>query len=296
MRAVLNKCDIVEHDNCEDAIETVQISAIDLLNHCASILDETCNKSITMENLRTACKKESTYTKLVANIENGFPQSRMKTDPNLRDYWEVPHRLSSVDGIAMLNSRIIIPDSYRATTLKMLHSAHQGVGSMTRRANQTVYWPGITTSIRSTRYNCERCNSSSPSQAKEPLLTSKSPEYPFQYVCADYFEIKGHHYLVIVDRFSSWITIYYFPPMKLDSKTLIGTFRELFINYGIPEEISSDGGPQFTSVEFQNFILNWRIKHRRSSANYPQSNGRAEVGVKSAKRIIYDNEIKVRNV
>ena len=59
--------------------------------------------------------------------------------------------------------------------------------------------------------------------------------------------------------------------MKLNSKTLIGTFRELFINYGIPEEISGDGGPQFTSLEFQNFILNWGIKYRRSSANYPQS-------------------------
>ena len=95
---------------------------------------------------------------------------------------------------------------------------------------------GITTSIKNTRYNCRRCNSSSPSQAKEPLITSKSPEYPFQCVCADYLEIKGHHYLVIVDCFSSWITIYYFPPMKLNSKTLIGTFRELFINYGIPDD------------------------------------------------------------
>ena len=108
LRAVLNKSDIVEHDNREDAIETVQISAIDFLNHCASISGETCSKSITMENLRTACKKESTYNKLVANIENGFPQSRMKTDPDLRDYWEVRHRLSSVDGIAMLDSRIIM--------------------------------------------------------------------------------------------------------------------------------------------------------------------------------------------
>ena len=203
LRAILNKSDIVEHDNREDAIETVQIFAIDFLNHCASISDETCSKSITMGNLRTACKKESTYNKLVANIENGFPQSRMKTDPDLRDYWEVRHRLSSVDGIAMLDSRIIIPYSYRSITLKMLYSAHQGVGSMTRRANQTVYWPGITRSIRNTRYNCDRSNSSSPSQAKEPLITSKSPEYPFKCVCADYFKIKGHHYLVIVDRFSS---------------------------------------------------------------------------------------------
>ena len=59
--------------------------------------------------------------------------------------------------------------------------------------------------------------------------------------------------------------------------------------YGIPEEISSDGGPQFISSEFQNFMKDCEINHRISSAYYPQSNGRAELAVKSAKRILSGN-------
>ena len=159
---------------------------------------------------------------------------------------------------------------------------------MTKRAKQTVYWPSITNSIRNTRYNCQRCNNIAPSQSKEPLIISKTAEYPFQYICADYFEIKGNHYLAVVDRFSSWIMIYHFPTTKLNHQSMIDTCRELFTTYGTPEEISSDGGPQFIAHLFQEFLHQWDVQPRLSSGEYPQSNGRAELGVKSAKRIIYD--------
>ena len=43
------------------------------------------------------------------------------------------------------------------------------------------------------------------------------------------------------------------------------------------------------SNEFQNFLHQWGVRHCRSSANYPQSNGRAELGVKAAKRLIINN-------
>ena len=59
--------------------------------------------------------------------------------------------------------------------------------------------------------------------------------------------------------------------------------------YGSQEEISSDGGPQFKAHKFTEFLDTWGIKHRLSSAEYPQSNGRAEAAVKSAKKIIRDN-------
>ena len=63
----------------------------------------------------------------------------------------------------------------------------------------------------------------------------------------------------------------------------------MFISYGIPEELSTDGGPQFTSIAFQNFLTKSGVTHRLSSVAYTQSNGRAELGVKTAKRIINDN-------
>ena len=121
---------------------------------------------------------------------------------------------------------------------------------------------------------------------------SPSPDWPFQQICADYFEFESHSYLSIVDRYTAWLNIYHFLPGQSTSKTLIDTFRTLFIAYGVPEEISSDGGPQFTAHSFETFLSTWGIEHRRSSVDYPQSNGRAELGVKSAKRIISENTSK----
>ena len=60
--------------------------------------------------------------------------------------------------------------------------------------------------------------------------------------------------------------------------------------YGVSEELSSDGGPQFMSKSFQDFLKLWGVKHRLSSVAFPQSNGRAEVAVKIAKRIIHNNK------
>ena len=39
----------------------------------------------------------------------------------------------------------------------------------------------------------------------------------------------------------------------------------------------------------QKFLVQWNIRHRVSSAYHPQSNGRAEVAVKSAKRLLRSN-------
>ena len=66
-------------------------------------------------------------------------------------------------------------------------------------------------------------------------------------------------------------------------------YRELFAAYGAPDEVASDGGPPFTSGEFKAFLDDWGIKHRLSSVEYPQSNGRTETAVKSAKKIVLDN-------
>ena len=98
-----------------------------------------------------------------------------------------------------------------------------------------------------------------------------------------------YYYLSVVDRFSGWLCIYHFKANEVNSRTLVNVFRELFVAYGAAEEVSTDGGPQFTATHFQQFLKEWGVSFRLSSASYPQSNGRTEVGVKAAKRIIHAN-------
>ena len=59
--------------------------------------------------------------------------------------------------------------------------------------------------------------------------------------------------------------------------------------FGAPRELASDGGTTFTSQTCQQFLRNWGICHRLSSVSFPHSNCRAELGVKTAKRLIRDN-------
>ena len=70
------------------------------------------------------------------------------------------------------------------------------------------------------------------------------------------------------------------------SSGLVRHLRTFFATFGVPEEISSDGCPEFTASHTENFLHSWGIRHRVSSVSFPQSNGRAEVAVKNAKRLL----------
>ena len=70
---------------------------------------------------------------------------------------------------------------------------------------------------------------------------------------------------------------------------LIVALRRIFVTYGISEQMSSDGGPEFTARATQSFLSNWGVNHRLSSVAYPHSNCRAEIAVKTVKRLLTDN-------
>ena len=56
----------------------------------------------------------------------------------------------------------------------------------------------------------------------------------------------------------------------------IATLRHLFAVYGLPEQVVSDNGPQFTSEEFESFMRSNGIKHTRCAPYHPSSNGAVE--------------------
>ena len=92
-------------------------------------------------------------------------------------------------------------------------------------------------------------------------------------------------YLIYACRLTGWVELGHFPT-STKSTEIINAIREFFHRWGVPQEISVDGASNLTSLEFQNFLHQWSIHHRLSSAYYPQSNGRADAAVKSMKRLI----------
>ena len=112
------------------------------------------------------------------------------------------------------------------------------------------------------------------------------PVYPFQCICADYFHHKGRNYLVIVDRYTNW------PIVERSSdcaQGLICALRKQFSTFGIAEELASDGGPESTANSTQKFLSSWGVHHRLSSVAFPHSNCRAEVAMKTVKRMLTEN-------
>ncbi|XP_076462788.1 uncharacterized protein LOC143295111 [Babylonia areolata] len=72
----------------------------------------------------------------------------------------------------------------------------------------------------------------------------------------------------------------------MTTDTVISRLKNIFAHHGIPETLMSNNGRQFTSVEFQKFADKWNFTHCTSSPYFPISNGEAERAVKTAKRIL----------
>ena len=155
---------------------------------------------------------------------------------------------------------------------------------MLSNARKRFFWPGMASQLRQLKSRCQKCREIAPSLPKEPMLLPPQPPRPFQYTVSNIFDIAARLYLVYADRYSGWIEVAHCP--KADSATIKKAFRKWFITFGVPEELSCDGGPQYVSKELRDFLRNWGVRMRQSSAYYPQINGRAEVAVKSMKRFL----------
>ena len=241
---------------------------------------------VTWDMVREATASDPLLQRLQNLIQEGFPADCRRMDADLRPYHRISESLYMIDGVTMTGGRIIMPASLRGQILEALHAAHQGVSTMSARATDTVYWPNISIDIQRVRDNCSHCHQIAKSNAMQPPSEITTPEYPFQKICSDYFTHNHHDYVVIVDRYSQW-------PMVFRSENgadgLVKRLREVFVTFGVPEELTSDGGPQFSSGKTQAFLKSWGVHHRLTSVANPHANSRAEIGVKTVKRMLSDN-------
>lgn len=241
-----------------------------------------------LEKIRTAANNDPVMTQLRETILQGFPNSKCNLPESLRSFWNVRERLSidSTDDMIVCGARIVIPKSLQRTILKDLLQMHQGATKLRQRARLSVYWPNMDNEIANLVRECPECVSRLPSLPPEPLRPHQPASRPFEIVHADLGSFRGRHFLVIVDQFSGWPHVVNFPDNHTSARRIVDAVRTFFTSVGVPIKFFADNGPPFSSAEFRTFLQDWGVTAGFSSPYFSQSNGIAEAGIKSAKKLI----------
>ena len=142
-------------------------------------------------------------------------------------------------------------------------------------ARNHVWWSGIDKELEALVKSCPDCAAVKQMPAKAPLHPWSWPTKPWERIHLDFAgPFMGKSLLIIVDAYSKWSEV-----IEMSSTTtakMITVLRQVFSSYGLPEQIVSDNGPQFSSSEFSEFAKLNGIKHILISPYHPLSNGEAE--------------------
>ncbi|UYV61749.1 hypothetical protein LAZ67_1006322, partial [Cordylochernes scorpioides] len=168
-------------------------------------------------------------------ILTGWPLHKRNLPSNLKPHWEFKEELHEWQNLICRGNKLLIPKTQRSDILKILHASHQGINNTIALAKRSIYWPGMNKEIEELINNCSICQQTSRANLKEPMLPHQAPDYPWQKVGIDIFQIESLKYLLIVDYFSKYPEIYQLQDMTTD--TIIRRLKKTFSNFGIPETL-----------------------------------------------------------
>ena len=159
-----------------------------------------------------------------------------------------------------------------------------GTAKYLLRAKHCTFWPGISKDIKELISNCSTCIKYAKQQPKERLLQYNLSSFPWQRLSSDLFDSNGCRYLLVGDYFSKFPVVRKFSTTT--SSATIHHLRSIVAEHGIPEELVTDNGPQYSSHEFKKFCSEWGIRHTTSSTLYPKSNGFSERMIQTVKNLL----------
>ena len=242
---------------------------------------------LTWKRLEAACLACDEYKLIHKTIQGGVSDKKEDWDQQINDYYPHRHSLVTTGSVILLHDCPVIPKSLRNDDLEHLHAGDASATSMFERASTSLYWPNFRADMINHRAACPTCTKYAPSNLAIPPTEPEHPTYPFQSICMDFFSVTPNNYLAVVDRYSNWLSI--FQLAKDTSEEVIKVLRLYISTFGIVSTITSDGAKVFTSKQMEDFCDRWGIIHRVSTAYNPRANKRAEVAVKSAKRLVRRN-------
>ena len=237
--------------------------------------------AITRKLLRKETAKDETLQKLMEDIRLG------KCRPALHRYQQVFEELAIVDGLVVRGEQLIIPQALQGDVIQLAHEGHQGQDKTLQWMRQSVWFPNMGAKVREFVECCLPCQAAQAKTETEPLKPTEFPEGPWQELHADYKGPIGNDWYlhVLIDQYSK------FPVVQVVKSTsweqLQPRLEEAFATHGIPERITTDGGPPYNGHEFKEYCQRMGVEHHTTTPEDAQANGFAEAFVKIMVKLVH---------
>ncbi|KAK0156229.1 hypothetical protein N1851_000482 [Merluccius polli] len=256
----------------------------DVACYVASVVGAIPASQSKLDEMKMATASDANLQSVIKFIHTGWPEHISRVPVSIRAYVQVKAELSEHNGLVLRGCRIVVPQSMREEILQKIHQGHQGLVKCRERACSSVWWPGLSTEISNLVSSCQVCHEQKRTQQKEPLISTPLPDRPWKRIAMDLCEYNHQDYLVISDYYSRFIEILHMS--STTSTYVIQRSKAIFARFGIPDEVVTDNGPQFSSAEFHEFAKQLDFRQCTSSPHHPQGNGHAERAVQTAKKIL----------
>ncbi len=199
-------------------------------------------------------------------------------------HWEegiLYHRTSDFDeGVV---DRIVLPKCRRK---KVLEIAHEGTGHLsTKKVRDILHsrftWPYIARDIDSHCRSCETCQRSNKRGERKALMVERPViSEPFEYVAVDLVgpfprSKNGSKYLFtylcMASRWPDAVAL-----KSITASTVARGLVQIFSRTGLPLQLLTDQGTQFTGKLLKELASMFNIHLTRTTPYHPQSNGLVE--------------------
>ena len=185
------------------------------------------------------------------------------------------------------HTQVCVPKSLRREVMRIAHdtpmSGHLAAKRTQERIWAEFYWPGMCGEIRRYCRSCDQCQKTEPRGriAKVPLGHLPLVDVPFQRVGVDIVgpitpaSDRGNRYLlVMVDYATRYPEAV--PLKSIDTEHVAEALWNMWTRLGIPSEVLSDNGSQFTSEVMREVHRLLSIKGKTTTPYHAQCNGLVE--------------------
>ena len=195
---------------------------------------------------------------------------------------------STWQGISLLGDtstgvfRPLVPPRFRRSVFQTLHFlSHPGARPSIKLVSARFIWPSLKKDVREWCRTCHQCQASKVSRhVRAPVSLMPPAERRFGSL---HLDIVGplpvsrdfRYLLTVVDRFTRWPEA--FPLRDISARSCCEAFSHGWLaRFGIPDEIITDQGAQFTGSMWRELMSTLGIHHASTTSYHPQSNGMVE--------------------